>query len=83
MKIWRRFKKSYLLYSFKRDPVAIMSFSVLSILVLISILAPIVAPHNTYDTSTFDIMDAETPPFWMDGGNQDFLLGTDIQGRDL
>lgn len=66
-----------------RDPIAIVSFIVLSILVLISILAPVIAPHNTYDTSTFDIMDAETPPAWMDNGNKDFLLGTDIQGRDL
>ncbi len=83
MKIWRRFKKSYLLYSFKRDPIAIVSFIVLSILVLICILAPVLAPHNTYDTSTFDIMDGETPPSWMEGGNEQFLFGTDIQGRDL
>jgi peptide/nickel transport system permease protein len=28
-------------------------------------------------------MDAETPPTWMAGGNEMFMLGTDIQGRDL
>ena len=83
MKAWTRFKNSYLLYSFKRDPIAIASFSVLSVLVVISILAPVVAPYNTYDTATFDIMDAETPPAWMEEGNVDFKLGTDIQGRDL
>lgn len=83
MKAWNRFKKSYLFYSFKRDPVAIVSFSVLSVLVVICILAPVVAPYNTYDTATFDIMDAETPPSWMDGGSESFILGTDIQGRDL
>ena len=83
MNAWTRFKKSYFLYSFKRDPVAISSFAVLSVLVVISILAPVAAPYNTYDTATFDIMDAETPPAWMDEGTQDFLLGTDIQGRDL
>ncbi len=65
MKAWKRFKKSYFLYSFKRDPVAISSFSVLMVLVIISILAPVVAPYNAYDTATFDIMDAETPPAWM------------------
>ena len=47
MKAWNRFKNSYLLYSFKRDPVAIFSFSALSVLVIISILAPVVAPYNT------------------------------------
>ena len=83
MRTWERIKKSYLLYSFKRDPVAILSFGVLAVLVVISILAPVVAPHNTYDTSTIDIMDAETPPKWMEGGDERFLLGTDIQGRDL
>ena len=83
MKAWNRFKNSYVLYSFKRDPVAILSFSVLSVLVVICFLAPVVAPYNTYDTASFDIMDAETPPAWMEEGNEDFKLGTDIQGRDL
>jgi len=83
MRAWNRFKNSYLLYSFKRDPIAIFSFIVLLFLVVISLLAPIVAPHNTYDTSTFDIMDAEIPPSWMEEGTKDFILGTDIQGRCL
>jgi peptide/nickel transport system permease protein len=83
MKTWNRFKNSYLLYSFKRDPIAILSFSVLSVLVVICILAPILAPYNTYDTATFDIMEAETPPVWMEDGSKSFILGTDIQGRDL
>jgi peptide/nickel transport system permease protein len=83
MKAWNRFKTSYLLYSFKRDPIAILSFSVLSVLVVICILAPILAPYNTYDTATFDIMEAETPPAWMEDGSKSFILGTDIQGRDL
>jgi peptide/nickel transport system permease protein len=80
---WNRFKNSYFLYSFKRDPIAIASFAVLLVLVIICVLAPIITPYNTYDTATFDIMDAETPPAWMEGGSQMFLLGTDIQGRDL
>jgi len=83
MKAWSRFKKSYLLYSFKHDAIAILSSIVLSVLVVISLLATVVAPYNTYDTSTFDIMDAETPPSWMEEGNKDFILGTDIQGRCL
>ena len=83
MRTSERIKKSYLLYSFKRDPIAIMSFVVLLVLAIISILAPVIAPYNTYDTATFDIMDAEMPPSWMEGGSEMFLLGTDIQGRDL
>jgi peptide/nickel transport system permease protein len=53
------------------------------VLVIITILAPVIAPYNTYDSATFDIMDAETPPSWMEDGNEMFKLGTDIQGRDL
>jgi peptide/nickel transport system permease protein len=83
MKTWQRFKNSYLLHSFKRDPIAIISFGVLALLVVISILAPVIAPYNTHDTATIDIMDAETPPTWMEGGDERFILGTDIQGRDL
>jgi peptide/nickel transport system permease protein len=83
MKAWNRFKKSYFLYSFKRDPVAISSFAVLAVLVVISLLAPVVAPYDAYDSATFDIMDGETPPSWMEEGSELFLLGTDIQGRDL
>jgi peptide/nickel transport system permease protein len=83
MKAWRLFKQSYLLYSFKRDPIAIASFSVLSFLIIVGLSAPIVAPYNTYDSATIDILDAETPPSWMEDGQKKFLLGTDIQGRDL
>ena len=83
MKAWHRFKDSYLFYSFKQDPIAMGSFAVLLLLVVISILAPVVAPYNTYNTATFDILDAETPPAWMETGSEKFMLGTDIQGRDL
>ncbi len=83
MRTWRRFKKSYLVYSFKRDPIAIVSVTVLSVMIIVGLSAPIVAPYNTYDSATIDIMDAETPPSWMKGGQNNFLLGTDIQGRDL
>lgn len=80
---WERFKKSYVLYSFKRDPVAISSFIILAILFLLSLFAPLIVPYNPYDTASIDIMNAEIPPAWMEEGIRDFILGTDIQGRDL
>lgn len=83
MKAWWRFRNSYFLYSFRRDPVALVSFTIFFFLVLVSLLVPLIAPHNPYDTSTIDVMDAEIPPSWMDGGEERFWLGTDIQGRDL
>jgi peptide/nickel transport system permease protein len=83
MRGWQRFKQSYFFYSFRRDPVALTSFTIFFFLVLVSLFAPAIAPHNPYDTSTIDVMDAELPPSWMDGGEERFWLGTDIQGRDL
>jgi peptide/nickel transport system permease protein len=83
MSTWARFKRSYLLHSFKRDPIAVASFVVLTALIAIALAAPVVAPNNTYDTATIDIMDAEIPPSWMERGNPRFILGTDIQGRCL
>jgi len=83
MRTWQRFKKSYFFYSFRRDPVALASFAIFFFLVVVSLLAPVIAPHNPYDTSTIDVMDGEIPPSWMEGGEERFWLGTDIQGRDL
>ena len=83
MNTWKRFKDSYFFYSFKRDPVAIVSSAVFFFLVAVAFLAPVVAPHDPYDTATIDILDAEIPPSWMEGGEEQFWLGTDIQGRDL
>ena len=80
---WQRFKKSYLLYSFKQDWVAIASFIVLANLILISILAPVLAPYNPYDPLSIDIMNSEIPPAWIEEGTKAFIFGTDIQGRDL
>jgi len=80
---WQRFKKSYLLYSFKQDWVAIASFIVLVSLILISIIAPVIAPYNPYDPLSIDIMNSEIPPAWIEEGTKAFIFGTDIQGRDL
>jgi peptide/nickel transport system permease protein len=80
---WSRFKKSYLLYSFKRDRIAIFSFVVLLLLVILSLSAPIIAPYDPYDANNIDIMNSEMPPMWLEKGSGEFILGTDIQGRDL
>jgi peptide/nickel transport system permease protein len=80
---WRAFRDSYFLYSFLRDPVAMVSFAILLVLTVVAFLAPISAPYDPYDTSTISVMDAEMPPMWYEGGSPEFILGTDDQGRDL
>lgn len=79
----QKIKESYLLYSFKRDKVAMVSFAILSVFLLAALFAPMLAPFNPYDTASIDIMDSEIPPSWMEEGESRFFLGTDIMGRDL
>jgi peptide/nickel transport system permease protein len=81
--LFNRFRKSYLFYSFKKDPVAILSFCILVFFLLLSILAPVISPYDPYNAMNIDIMNSELPPSWMEEGEKAFLLGTDIQGRDL
>jgi len=49
-------------------------------LFFIALLAPEIAPHMA-DTQHLDA--TLLPPFWMDGGNALYILGTDVLGRDI
>lgn len=78
------FKDSYFLYSFKRDKVAMASFTVMVIFFGLALFAPVLAPMNPYDSQNIDIMNSEIPPMWdTDQGSSEFPLGTDNQGRDM
>lgn len=80
---WERLRDSYLLYSFKRDPIAQFSLLVFIVFVAGAVLAPWLAPMNPYDLAQIDILASELPPFWIDGSDPAYLVGTDAQGRDL
>ena len=80
---WERFRDSHFWHSFKRDKVAIISFTLLFIYVMAALLAPVIAPYDPYDQTQIDIMDSELPPIWEENGDERFILGTDAQGRDL
>ncbi len=79
----KRFKDSYLFYSFKRDKTAMASFFLFACFIILSTTAPLVAPYNPYDAKTISIMNSEIPPMWLAGGSSTFILGTDDMGRDL
>ncbi|MBB6486290.1 ABC transporter permease [Rhizobium lusitanum] len=65
-------------------PVSVIIASlVLATLLVLVIFAPMIAPMDPRDVSSYSLMDAEIPPAFMDGGDPRFLLGTDNQGRDL
>jgi peptide/nickel transport system permease protein len=79
----RRLFDSDLAYGFRHSPVAIVSALVAALIILGAVFANLVAPHDPFDLSTVSLLDALDPPAWMAGGNADFLLGTDSQGRDM
>jgi len=87
--IWRvrdsagRFFDSDVFYSFRRSPVTVIAFLITVIFFVAAFAAPVLAPFNTNDVATLDLMDAFQPPAWMEDGTREHLLGTDDQGRDV
>ena len=69
--------------SFRSSPVTIFAAVLLAVCLIGAIFAPWLAPHNPFDLKTLNLLDALTPPAWIEGGKSTFLLGTDDQGRDL
>lgn len=53
------------------------------VMLLAALFAPQLAPSNPLDLKSFNLMDSEIPPVWVEGGDKRFLLGTDNQGRDM
>ena len=70
-------------YSFFNSKIAIISSSIFLIIFLCSFLAEIIAPYDPFDPLNISLMDAFIPPVWSEGGNANFFLGTDQQGRDM
>lgn len=53
--------------------------TVIALMVLVALLAPVLAPHDPYAQSLIRRL---RPPVWMDGGSWAHPLGTDHLGRD-
>jgi len=70
-------------YSFVKSKIAIISTFVFLIILICSTFAELIAPYNPFDPVNVSLLDAFTPPVWIDGGSINFLLGTDQQGRDM
>ena len=70
-------------YSFVKSKIAIISTIVFLIILICSTFAELIAPYNPFDPVNVSLLDAFTPPVWIEGGSSNFLLGTDQQGRDM
>ncbi|MDB5947352.1 MAG: oppC 2 [Ramlibacter sp.] len=78
-----RWRQTDLGWSFTHSPRAMVSFALVLLLVLGSLLAPWISPQNPLDLASLDLSAALLPPAWIDGGSIVYPLGTDGQGRDL
>jgi peptide/nickel transport system permease protein len=72
-----------LVYSFRKSRVTVVATIVTLVIILSSVFAPWIAPHDPFDVATLSLLDSELPPSWAEGGDPRFLLGTDNQGRDV
>ena len=70
-------------HSFRNSPITIGAAILLAVCLIGAGFAPWLAPHNPFDLKTLNLLDALTPPAWVEGGKSTFFLGTDDQGRDL
>jgi len=74
---------SDLVYSFLHSRITIVAALVTLVIVLAAAFAPWIATQDPYDLRVLDILNSHNPPAWLKGGDPQFLLGTDDQGRDV
>ena len=80
----QQFRDSDFFYAFKRSPVAIVSFALVALLVLMAVFAPLIAPTNPFNPASLNLMNGFTPPLEPNAfTGETFLMGTDDQGRDV
>ena len=78
-----RFFDSDLWYSFTQSRITVVAAIVAVSMILGAVFAPWISPYDPFDLAKIDLMDAQTPPVWLEDGDPRFLLGTDDQGRDM
>lgn len=65
---------------FRQNRGAVIGLAVVLLLVLVAIFADMIAPHSPIEQYREATL---VPPVWQQGGNANFLLGTDPVGRDV
>ena len=75
---WRMFSSE-----FAESRVSVVALTVLCLIVLLAIAAPLITPQNPYDLATLVLTDARRPPGHVGSRGFTYWLGTDAQGRDV
>lgn len=79
----RAFFQSEFFYNFRRSPTAVAGALIVFFVLLVALIGPYFTVQDPYNMAELQLADAYKPPFWMEGGDPKFLLGTDQQGRDM
>jgi peptide/nickel transport system permease protein len=81
--MFARFLDNDIAYSFFRSPGAIVAGIITLAFMLMALFAPWLAPFDPFDPAQISLWDGKLPPAWVEGGQDQYLLGTDNQGRDM
>ena len=80
---WERLKDNDIFWSFVHSPGAMVAAAITLICILACLFVPLIAPYDPFDPSQISHWDGKLPPAWVEGGQSQYLLGTDNQGRDM
>ncbi len=80
---WQRFTDNDIVWSFLHSPGAMVAAVVTVVIILACTMAPLIAPFDPFDPAQISLWDGKLPPAWLEGGQPQYLLGTDNQGRDM
>jgi peptide/nickel transport system permease protein len=75
--------QSGLVYDFGRSPVAVLAAAVAVLLIVLALGADLIAPYDSYNPASANVVDARLPPGAVGLFGDRYLLGTDPQGRDM
>lgn len=67
-------------FKLRANRIALTGLLVLIILTTCAVFAPVIVSHDPAEQFTDTLL---APPFWSEGSNTDFILGTDDLGRDM
>ena len=75
--------QSDLVCDFGRSPVAVLAAAVAILLTVLALGADLIAPYDSYNPASANVVDARLPPGAVGLFGDHYLLGTDPQGRDM
>ena len=70
-------------HNYRRSASAMIGSALMVLFVFAVLAGPFLVAQDPYDIASLDLMDSYKPPVWVDGGDPQFPLGTDGQGRDV